>query len=270
MARIHHLRRGHRHHRTPRRHRHRPGLPPRTPRRRARQPTRPPRRDQRRPPRRRQPEPGRTEPLRRLLNPARGPRRARAADRVHALLPALPTSGWPAGLFGRRDAVLLTLAAAGLPFTRIAALRQGDVRIDDDAVTIGHQPQLVLPATGDPHRCPVTIVRRWAAVLIHAPHPGVPALLEHHFTRDDAMPPTAPEPDHRHLPLLTGFDWRGTSLALPGHLAALSPAHLAGLAAARHRADALAADLDELFDRLDRETDELLTRTDLLYSRDDT
>ncbi|WUA12713.1 hypothetical protein OG225_40825 (plasmid) [Nocardia sp. NBC_01377] len=173
---------------------------------------------------------------------------------------------------------------------------------------IGAQPLLTLRATGDEHRCPVQVMRRWTAVLIHLPHGSAPVLLEHHLTRDAPTHQAALHPDHRDFPVLTGFDWRGTPLALPGRLAALTPGHLASLAAAhhrghaptrrrpkppvaakpqtadlepdiqldpgyyergiaaRHRAHALDADLDELFARLDRETDELLARSaDLDY-----
>lgn len=108
--------------------------------------------------------------------------------------------GWPQGLFGRRDAALLTLAAAGLPFTTLAALRQRDLHIDDDTVTIGAQPLLTLPATGDQHTCPVRVMRRCTALLIHLPHDGAPVLLEHHLTHDEPTRPATLHPDHRDFP----------------------------------------------------------------------
>ena len=50
------------------------------------------------------------------------------ADVLDEQIRQLPVSGWPHGLFGRRDALILTLVAAGLTYTEIAALRRGDVR----------------------------------------------------------------------------------------------------------------------------------------------
>ncbi|NKY25863.1 hypothetical protein [Nocardia gamkensis] len=183
-----------------------------------------------------QPEPGKAERIRRAVNPRRGPRLSRAQQRVHGLSPGLPTTGWPHGLFGRRGAVLLILAAAGLPFATIAQLCQRDVHIDDDAVTItsGRQPLLELPASGDEHRCPVIVLRRWVAVLAFAPHSGATLLLEQHLTRDEATHSARLPPENQHFPVLTGFDWRGTPLALPGRLGGLTAAaHHAGHAPTR-------------------------------------
>ncbi|WP_216917165.1 recombinase [Nocardia noduli] len=161
------------------------------------------------------PEPGDAEPIRQLLNPGRGPRSTEVTRRVHDILPGLPTRGWPQGLFGRRDAALLTLAAAGLPFTTLAELRQRDLHLGDDAVTIGAQPLLTLTATGDEHSCPVRVMRRWTALLIHLPHGGAPVLLEHHLTRDEPSRHTPLHADHRDFPVLAGFDWRGTPRCPP-------------------------------------------------------
>ncbi|WP_280260075.1 hypothetical protein [Nocardia abscessus] len=94
--------------------------------------------------------------------------------------------------------MLLTLAAAGLPFATIAQLHQRDVHIDDDAVTItsGSQPLLELPASGDEHRCPVIVLHRWVAVLALAPHGGATLLLEQHLTRDEPTHSARLRPEH--------------------------------------------------------------------------
>ncbi|WP_439029068.1 hypothetical protein [Gordonia terrae] len=43
----------------------------------------------------------------------------------------MPDSGWRAGLFGRRDALILTLVCRlGLPVARVGELRCGDVTVD--------------------------------------------------------------------------------------------------------------------------------------------
>ncbi|MBF6216108.1 hypothetical protein IU487_34490 [Nocardia puris] len=115
------------------------------------------------------PTPGEAEAVRRLLNPGRAARLARARARVEQLLVRLPVTGWPHGLRRRRDAVILLLATAGLSWRRIAALTQADLTITDTAVSIGPQPLAVLDATGVPASCPVAVCRRWAQIAAHAP-----------------------------------------------------------------------------------------------------
>ncbi|MDN5751325.1 MAG: hypothetical protein L0H64_22950, partial [Pseudonocardia sp.] len=70
------------------------------------------------------PAPGRAESIRELLHARRADRLTRMQERVDTVVAALPASGWPHGLFGRRDAAILTLAAAGMTFTAIAGLRR--------------------------------------------------------------------------------------------------------------------------------------------------
>ncbi|MFC9549764.1 hypothetical protein ACFTWF_02820 [Rhodococcus sp. NPDC056960] len=41
----------------------------------------------------------------------------------------ITTSGWPGGLFGRRDALILTLVAGGLGFEDVAGLRRTNVTL---------------------------------------------------------------------------------------------------------------------------------------------
>ena len=72
--------------------------------------------------------PGDAETVRDLLDLNRRERRRRRARAAAAAISRLPESGWPTALFARRDAMLLVLAAAGLPATEIATLRLGDVR----------------------------------------------------------------------------------------------------------------------------------------------
>ncbi|WP_241032071.1 hypothetical protein [Rhodococcus pseudokoreensis] len=82
------------------------------------------------------PAPGRAEAIRQLLNAARADRLARVGERVAHVVPRIPVTGWPGGLFGRRDALILTLAAAGLGFEQIARLRRTDVTAEDDALVV--------------------------------------------------------------------------------------------------------------------------------------
>ena len=49
------------------------------------------------------------------------------AERVAAALRGLPSHGWTAGMFGRRDRVLLVLSQlAGVPYKHIALLTAAD------------------------------------------------------------------------------------------------------------------------------------------------
>src|SRR5664280_2011373 len=71
-----------------------------------------------------------------------------------------PTTGWTGGFFGRRDAAMLTLAAAPLGWTALAGLRTGDVSVAGGALHLsgGHR----LPAGPDPASCPPCVWLRWA------------------------------------------------------------------------------------------------------------
>src|SRR5450756_2891122 len=65
-----------------------------------------------------------------------------------AAVRALPTTGWTGGFFGRRDAAMLTLAAAPLPWTALAGLRTTEVTVAAGVLHLpgGHR----LPAAPDP------------------------------------------------------------------------------------------------------------------------
>ena len=82
------------------------------------------------------PAPGRAETIRQLLSTARADRLSRLGERVAQVVPRIPVTGWPVGLFGCRDALILTLAAAGLSFEQIARLRRTDVTAEDDALVV--------------------------------------------------------------------------------------------------------------------------------------
>ena len=61
----------------------------------------------------------------------------RDRDAVEAALRGLPSHGWTAGMFGRRDRCLLVLSQlAGLPYQHLATLTAGDIYIADGVVTI--------------------------------------------------------------------------------------------------------------------------------------
>ncbi len=68
----------------------------------------------------------------------------------------LPSRGWTAGLFGRRDRALLTLAAStDLPYRELAVMRVGQLDIVDGAAGITDTSSEVhlIEATADPVLC---------------------------------------------------------------------------------------------------------------------
>ena len=110
-------------------------------------------------------EPGRAHAVHAALATRRHQRLQAVADVLDEAIRQLPVSGWPHGLFGRRDALILTLVAAGLTYTEIAGLRRGDLRrlgrelvIDSDRKwCLGRssgRPRQVGTRAGDPRRLP--------------------------------------------------------------------------------------------------------------------
>ncbi|PCK24148.1 hypothetical protein [Rhodococcus qingshengii] len=82
---------------------------------------------------------------------------------------ALPSAGWPSGLFGRRDALLLVLSkAAGLSYGQIERLQRSQVRVVNSTlqVQVG-QVWVEVTATDDPRSCPAAVFLRWARLLAY-------------------------------------------------------------------------------------------------------
>lgn len=89
--------------------------------------------------------PGTVTAIRLQLDRARTDRAAVLRARVAPIIAALPVAGWPTGMFGRRDAVILALHAAGLRAVDIGRLDRRDITIDGNGVRIGGRHQLHLP-----------------------------------------------------------------------------------------------------------------------------
>src|SRR5258708_36976534 len=103
-------------------------------------------------------EPGRAHAVHAALATRRHQRLQAVADALDEAIGQLPVSGWPHGLFGRRDALVLTLVAAGLTYTEIAALRRGE-----------------LPRQG--HELAIHSGRKWALGTATDPGPPGPAAV---------------------------------------------------------------------------------------------
>jgi len=120
-----------------------------------------------------------TDPTRQVGPPAR---ELIDPGQVDMLMRLLPSHGWTAGLFGRRDRALLTLAAATtIPYRQLPGLTVGQLHIADGTATItDHRgTKHVVEAAADPALCgPCTLVR-WRRVLdTEVRHKSVKTLLK--------------------------------------------------------------------------------------------
>ena len=152
--------------------------------------------------------------------------RARQTELAAARIRELPVTGWPAGLFGRRDALVLWLVCrAGLPAADITALRCGDLTLPtSDAVVIGggHDVQIPVDPT-DPFGL-LPVWKRWMRVRnLMATHPGTTPLvapLTNAHPVDLHQPPVLtppPSPVQPGYALIPALDQWGHQQALPGY-----------------------------------------------------
>ncbi|MHC3370781.1 hypothetical protein AAI421_28080 (plasmid) [Rhodococcus aetherivorans] len=191
--------------------------------------------------RRGHPPPGRSETVRRRLDAARAARLDRLTPLLLHKAAELPVTGWPGGLFGRRDALLLTLAATGMPFAQLARLRRGDVTVDAGAVVVvatdGERFRLA-PESGAGASPAVGVYRRWAEVLAFLDQYPNTDLLAQHLTDPIEVDQVALTDRQAHQPLLCPIDRWGHLPLMPQPMTAQSVAalvrdHLSGRAPAR-------------------------------------
>lgn len=244
------------------------------------------------------PPPGRTETVRRHLDTARTHRLDRLARLLMQRAIELSTTGWPSGLFGRRDALLLVLAATGMTFTDLTRLRRRDIRLDGNTVVAttraGERFRLTPdPETGD--NPAAAIYRRWAEIQTFLDqYPGT-HLLHHHLTdpseiiadpldAEQARQPLLPPIDRwGHLPHNQPMTAQSVSMLVRAHLSGRAPVRRAlpvprqddtdtcveleivldpdyydRGTAARHRDHETLEDLADVFDEIEARTDALL------------
>ncbi|MFE2124167.1 hypothetical protein ACFW9U_26350 [Rhodococcus aetherivorans] len=186
------------------------------------------------------PAPGRTETVRRQLDAARAQRLGRLAELLHWRAAELPTMGWPGGLFGRRDALLLTLAATGMPFAQLARLCRGDVTVDAGtlvATTTDGERFRLPPESGSGASPAVPVYRRWAEILAFLDAYPNTDLLAQHLTDPVAVEVELTDRQARQ-PLLSPIDRWGHLPLMPQPMTAQSIAslvrdHLSGQVRAR-------------------------------------
>ncbi|MFC9362716.1 hypothetical protein ACFTZB_39840 [Rhodococcus sp. NPDC057014] len=180
------------------------------------------------------PAPGRTETIRQLLSTNRADRLTRVGERVAQVVPRIPVTGWPGGLFGRRDALLLTLAAAGLGFEEIARLRRTDVTTEHDELVVrAGEGWVRVTAKSDVE--PVAVYTNWVEVLGFLDRYPSTQFLAGRLDKGASLSAFAEGARRDDQPLFTPIDrWGHTPYdptPLTGHsVAVLVRAHLAGQA----------------------------------------
>ncbi|MFC9768265.1 hypothetical protein [Rhodococcus jostii] len=197
------------------------------------------------------PAPGSARVIRQALS-ARAGKRDDLSRSARGVLLTLPTVGWPQGLFGRRDALILVLnCIVGISATEVGNLQRSDITYDGKIVTVGAGHALELhPLADDPQCCPVAIYLRWArlqAFFDRYPSNGVLArsLASAHEIADDMVESYGKLPGLREGhdgPLLPSFDqWghfapsRRNRRGVSGKsVTAIVTAHLTGAASASH------------------------------------
>ncbi len=186
------------------------------------------------------PPPGRTETVRRHLDAARASRLDRLGRLLLQRAVELPTTGWPSGLFGRRDALVLVLAATGMTFVDITRLRRRDLRLDGNTlvVTTRAGERFRLPPDPDTGDNPAgAIYQRWANVQAFLDqYPGT-HLLRHHLTdpveiitdpldaEQARQPLLCPIDRWGHLPHAQRMTPQSVSMLVRDHLSGRAPTH---------------------------------------------
>ncbi|WP_254704843.1 hypothetical protein [Rhodococcus pyridinivorans] len=181
------------------------------------------------------PAPGRTETVRRHLDTTRASRLDRLGRLLVQRAAELPITGWPSGLFGRRDALLLVLAATGMTFVDITRLRRRDLRLDGNTLVVTTQSGERFrlgpdPETGD--NPAAAMYRRWAEIQAFLDlYPGT-HLLRHHLTDPTAIISDPLDAEQARQPLLCPIDRWGhlphAQTMTPQSVSALVRAHLSG------------------------------------------
>ncbi|QXU56687.1 hypothetical protein [Rhodococcus sp. LW-XY12] len=185
------------------------------------------------------PPPGRTETVRRHLDTTRASRLDRLGQLLLQRATELPTLGWPSGLFGRRDALLLVLAATGMSFTDITRLRRRDLRHDGNTLVATTQSGERFRLEPDLEiRCdPAAIYQRWAEIQAFLDqYPGT-HLLRHHLTDPVDVVADPLDAEQARQPLLCPIDRWGhlphAQPMTPQSVSTLVRAHLTGRAPVR-------------------------------------
>ncbi|HLT12292.1 MAG TPA: hypothetical protein VK028_16050 [Micromonosporaceae bacterium] len=201
------------------------------------------------------PAPGRTETVRRHLDAARAQRLDRLGRLLLQRAVELPTTGWPSGLFGRRDALLLVLAATGMSFADITRLRRRDIRHDGIilvATTRAGERFRLAPDPETEDNPAADIYRRWAEIQAFLDlYPGT-HMLRHHLTDPVEIITDPLDAEQARQPLLCPIDRWGhlphAQPMTPQSVSMLVRAHLSGSAPIRTTLPVRAPDNSDVTD----------------------
>lgn len=182
----------------------------------------------------------------------RSPDPALLAVDTGRLLSRIPLWGWPAGMFGRRDAMLVILRFdAALTLPAIATLGADRIRVADRQLTIdGDRDAVTLPPAADTRHCPACVWLRWRALLLRIRRHHTAAMLRQalgvNAVHDDPRPAghrctTPAAASTLDGPVLLPINqWGATPLPrrppTPRALSGLAAAHWSGFPP-HHRAD---------------------------------
>ncbi|WP_243636974.1 hypothetical protein [Rhodococcus sp. Eu-32] len=176
-----------------------------------------------------------------------------------AIISELPSSGWPAALFARRDALILVLASTGLPYSRIADMRICDVAGDAGAGSLRFRNAagadiVTFEAVTASNVEPPQVLLRWLQVLGHNEvHPSARMLAETMASGDgtelsgydryvqsiDVRPLLTPIDRWGYLPLDTAaLTARAVAEIVRAHLLGQAPPHVVPPGWARRENDA--------------------------------
>jgi hypothetical protein len=177
------------------------------------------------------PAPGLVTSIRLALDTTRSDRIRRRADTLRVIASALPTVGGTEALFGRRDALLLLLAGAGLSYRAISELERTDVGADGGDVWIGGRHRIRIPARASDTVSPVQVWSRWEAVLQFSDRYPSTALITEHLQRGRF--PDMSQWSHRPGPVAVPIDpWGHMPFPVtpmsPDGISSVVHAHLAG------------------------------------------
>ena len=190
-------------------------------------------------------EPGRAHAVHAALATRRHERLRAVAGILDEAIRQLPVNGWPNGLFGRRDALILTLVTAGLTYTEIAALRRGDARRQGHELVIDSARTWRLGTGLEPgEHTPGAVHDRWARAQEVLEGFPTSRMLAHYFEHPPEPAADRPAPylslSAADQPLIVSIDrWGYTPLRPTAmteqSIAAITRAHLSGQAPAHRR-----------------------------------
>ena len=182
-------------------------------------------------------EPGRAPAVHAALSTRRHQRLQSVAGILDQCIRRLPVNGWPHGLFGRRDALILTLIGAGLAYSEVAALQRGDLRRQGSGLVIDGARLWRLDGLESDEYGPLAVYTRWARVQeILDGFPNT-RMLAHYFEHPPAPGADRPAPVLRtaaaQQPLIVSIDRWGYTPLRPTPIAGqsvsgITRAHVSG------------------------------------------